>query len=705
MPSAIRITGGVGPGWMLLGVFVAFLFAAWSYRWTRPPVSSTLRLLLALLRGFALAAVWLLATGFTVSWDRLEARRPRIAVLVDQSESMALTDGSGNRDQSLGKIVDKLEDKRLKKSREFAWFGFGERLNNINDSNKILTLKETVSDAEAAFLALASQPGGAYDAVLLISDGAFNRGGSAAASARKLHLPVFAVGIGDSLPARDVQVRNVVAPPDGYAGDSLQVDATIVINGFSGHEVHVRLLNEAGDILADRKIAVLGDRDVHTIPFEITPEKPGLQVWTVAVSNLEGEAEVGNNRRSVAVHVAGRKRRVALIAGRPDPEAAAWVQALERDPDTESTIVIGGGTSQRPVRGSWREIHPDSLDGAIVLLAGPYSADALAALQSLVEAQTPLCVITGASGYSQNALVALRPRLGRWSRVRAMDKVELAPERVHPIFTPAGRWFEGNLRPPPVQVPNIEFQDGLLLAEGSREGSTRRTVLDLTRAGPRTLVIAAEGVGQWNLALRPQDPDGRAFSGLTDRILRWLTLRTGNQRVHLNLARSLVTLGERTEALLTVQDEALRPIPGATVQATLTGEGEPQVVRFQENRPGRWTAEIRPSTPGRQQLRAVVDLPADGRETRTAELMVDPFRLERMESRMRPDRLREIAVSTGAVFAVADSVDNLIGALPAAKGVREVHGAWRPFGRALTLLLVVVVLALEWLVRTRTGMP
>ncbi|MFH0883812.1 MAG: hypothetical protein V2A56_12555 [bacterium] len=704
MPSAIRVTGALAPGWMLLGVLIAFLFAAWSYRWTRPPVSSSTRLLLSVFRGAALTAVWLLVCGFGLSWNRLQARRPNVAVLVDQSESMALSGPFGDRPQILHQIIRRMEDRNLQNSLNITWFGFGESLKNINDISKSIPLTDPVTDAEAAFLSLSRQPVNSFDAVLLLTDGAFNRGGAAVAAARRLHIPVFTIGLGDSLPSRDVQIRSIVAPPYGYAGDPLQIDATVAVNGFPGRETTVQLRDENGNILVGHPFNVSGNVDIHSISFEITPNKPGLQVWSVSIPVFEGESETGNNQRNVAVRIADRKRRVALISGRPDPEAAAWTEVLERDPDTESVIVIGGGKSARAVRGRWEDVRPDSLDGAFVLLAGPYSNEGLAALLSLVTSETPLLVITGASGYSQRALDLLAPRLGRWFPTQEMEKIELVPKRVHPIFTPAGHWFDSGLQSPPVQTPRIEFQDGELIAGGDRERVTRRSVLDLTQSGPRTLLIAAEGVGQWNLALRPQDPEGGEFAKLTDRILRWLTLRTAGQKVHLNLARNLVTQGERTEAILTIQDEALRPIHGANVQGSLQGPNQEEPIRFQETAPGRWTATVRPSTSGRQQVRVNVDLPNGERETQSAELMVDSFRLERTDARMYPERLREIAAVTGGVFATADSADQVVRALPRSKGVREIHGSWLPFGRALTLLLVVAALALEWLVRTRTGM-
>ena len=705
MPSAIQITGALAPGWMLLGVLVAFVFGGWTYRWTRPPVSSTLRLLLAVLRGAAIASVWLLACGFSVSWNRMEVRHPNVAVLIDRSGSMNAGDRGETTEEQLRNSLGQLQQVGREKSLHLIWYGFGERLENINDINKIQPPGEPVTDGEAALLSLGKVPGETPDAVILLTDGAFNRGGSSVAAARSLHVPVFTVGYGDSLPSKDVQIRSVSAPPEGYAGESFQIDATVSVDGYPKRTLTVQLEDENGNLIASRNVAVDGNAEIHTFSFNVVPERPGLQSWTVVVPELEGEKAAANNRRKVAVRIADRKRRVALISGRPDPEAAAWADALENDPDTQPVIVIGGGKADRPVRGKWEEIQPDSLDGAIVLLAGPYASRGIAVLQSLVSAEKPLFIITGAEGYSHPALDVLSSRHGRWVPSAGLDRIELVPKAQHAILTPSGQWFDGGLQPPPVKIPDLEFLEGSVIAEGTRDLSVRRSVLDLTRGGPRTLLIAADGVGQWNLALRPQDPQGVEFAKLTDRILRWLTLKNAGDRVHLSLARNLVTQGETVDATLTVQDESLRPVGGATLSGRLVGSQKEEPILFEETSPGRWSASVRPSTAGRQRVRVDVEFPSGQRETKSVDLLVDAFQLENVDSRMHPERLREIAAATGAVFAPADSLDHVLRALPEAKGVREIHGIWSPFGRVVVLLLVVLVLAAEWLIRTRTGMP
>ncbi len=89
---------------------------------------------------------------------------------------------------------------------------------------------------------------------------------------------------------------------------------------------------------------------------------------------------------------------------------------------------------------------------------------------------------------------------------------------------------------------------------------------------------------------------------------------------------------------------------------------------------------------------------------RTKDFVVDDYNLELSDMRMRIDRLRSIAKSTDGKVLFPDEIDQLPPLFSLEENVVEQNGLWRPFGKWLTLLILVLALALEWFIRTRKGM-
>ncbi len=701
IPLVIFLRAAVPFGWVVLGALLLAGLAAWSYRWTRPPVGPARRAVLALLRAFALVAVWALLTGVELHWRVESPARTRVAVLLDRSASMGFTDPRGDRDEVVRELLANPVWKAVNRQARLQRFTFSDALRPWTKKNPPGPTGP-VTDLAAALGELARRPEGPPDAVLLISDGAFNQGGSGAAEARKLGVPMFAVAVGDSLPPKDLVLSGVVGPEVAYVGESVPLDVTLRAAGAGGDSSVVTVLADDGRTVAADTVHFAGNWSETTLRFDVIPETAGVASWRVGVRTLEGERSVENNSRRVAVRVARRRRTVLLLAGSPSPDAASFARVLESDKDTDAKIVIGGGRMRRPVRGSWPDAGAlEEVDAAILLLQAPFGDRARKAVEAVLAANLPLTVITG-DDPDRSTLAALAPRIGGF-RPAGGQAVEapLLPRREHPLFTTGGSWFTDPPSPPPVVVPPLLALGGTALA--SAQTDPERPAVLVTGTRPRTLLVLAGGLWRWDLSRRPFDPTGRGFRELVGRVLRWLTAGEEEQRIVVKPARDLFAGGEEIELIAEVRDEGLRPVDDAAVEGVLRHGGEERRIDFQPLGAGRYRARTAPWGEGKYEYRAEV---RTGGETadRGGEFVVDRFRLEEAELRMRPDRLRAVARATGGRVIFPSQVEALPDLLPAKKGREEIRGRWRPFGLWSTLLAVVLLLAAEWFIRTRRGM-
>ena len=700
--AALALHSSYGIGWVMLGSLALVALAVWSYRWTRPPLPVWARCLLAAGRAFALVAVWLLASGFEVRWENVVPVGTRVSILVDRSASMALSDDRRNRDTVVREMLaDRLWndlDRRIVLERLPFDMDLGEQF----AGTALPPPDGEASDAHAGLSGMAQRIEGAPDAVVLVSDGAFNRGGSPERAARELAAPIFVIAIGDSTLPGDVVIADVIPPGTVYVGDEIVLDVTVRGGGVDGAATGLRLLNARREPLAVRWISFAGDFAEETIRFRVKSARAGLLEWFIEADPVDGEINRRNNSRRVAVRALERRKRVLLMAGTPSPDAAALARTLEDDPDADSRIIIGAGNVDRPVRGTWPERDDyGKFDVALLVLEAPFGEKALVALREVFESDLPLFVVTGQRPQPE-AQQWLQRRMGAIRNIRLSDEVTLIPVRDHPVFTLEREWFEDGSAPPPVQPAGWVPETGIVLAvSGADERGS--LVVASTDTRIRTLAVFAGGLWRWDLARRPEDPSGSGYRGIISRILRWLTTDRDAEAIAFTPASDLFAGGEEVELVARVHDEAMRPLDAAEVFAEVSHGGESRTLKLESTGDGRYVGRMAPWGEGSYRAQAHIRTGA-GEFSRRADFIVDAFRLEEAELRMRPNRLRAIANASGGALLFPGQIDSLRHLLPVREGTEVIRGSWRPFGRWITLILVVAVLAAEWFVRTRTGM-
>ncbi|MBD3166140.1 hypothetical protein GF324_06060 [bacterium] len=698
--TPVELHTSIGLGWTLLAALLLLTFSGWSYRRIRPPGPVWLRILLASLRGIALVLLLLLVVDFQVRWESEEPEQKRVAVLVDRSESMGLRDSQGPRDKTVRELLRTPFWEEVRQSRRLEWITYAGAARTVNGPGDIGEADGPVTNLEQAFTHLAVRPQERVDAVVLISDGAVNRGGSPGRAARRLGAPVFVVAVGDSLPPRDLAITETVGPNLAYQGEELPLNVTVRGTRLEGERTVVRVVNETGRELARDTVQFRSDTEEHTLEFKLTPDRAGLADWRVEAAPVPDEVREDNNQRHAAVRVSERRRTVILFASVPSPDASFLAKALEDDKDTAVRVMIAGGPGGRLLRGDApTDAQLGEVDGIIALLDSPVTPSAMQIWRQLADSGLPMMVLTGFTP-SRRALEPIADRIGGLETAPALETVQLEPAKLHPVFTIEGRWWDLDTSPPPLSVPGYIAAGGVTIAYTT---DTERPVVVEGNGAPRTLVWFAGGLWRWNLSVRPLDPTGQGMRGLLERTVRWLVTSETEERISVEPSADLYTGGEVIELTGRVRDEGLRPVDDAVITAEVRRGGTTRTIELQPLGGGRYSSRVQPWGEGRYSMTATVET-GSGSYTRTAEFVVDRFNLETTDPRMRPGYLRAVAQSTGGVFLLPEEIDSLPEQLPVSRSTSWVQHSWDPFGRWSTLLLIVGLFALEWLIRTRRGM-
>ena len=156
--------------------------------------------------------------------------------------------------------------------------------------------------------------------VLLLSDGRHNAPTPIEPAARALGLervPVFPVVFGGARqPPADAAIAAANAPEAVSTNDRVVVDVDVKLDGLSGTNVEIRLLD--GDrLVASNVLLAAGDAFRRHLQLSDTPRTNGLHQYRVIIPALPSEVLTNNNEVTLPVSVGADPMRVLLIEGRP----------------------------------------------------------------------------------------------------------------------------------------------------------------------------------------------------------------------------------------------------------------------------------------------------------------------------------------------------------------------------------------------------
>ncbi|TWT35567.1 hypothetical protein KOR34_04600 [Posidoniimonas corsicana] len=188
---------------------------------------------------------------------------------------------------------------------------------------------------------LAVSAGRALAGLVMISDGQNNAGASpelVSAVAGDAGTPIFTIGTGSESVAKNLAVRDLIAPRRAYPKDEIQLTAVIEQQGFDAANASASLFVRpaaaaaASEQLLDAQpIESLSPDAPLTLQFTARPEEPGSYVYRVSVRPLAGEINEEDNSATAEVQVVDRLLKVLVVAGGPTRDYHFLRDQLRRD--------------------------------------------------------------------------------------------------------------------------------------------------------------------------------------------------------------------------------------------------------------------------------------------------------------------------------------------------------------------------------------
>ena len=699
--------------WLLLALLLAGLvaLAIWAYRFAIPPLPAAARRALPVLRVLATALLLLLLAQPVL--ERTTAGRPRLVVLVDRSLSMELpvTPGGERRATASRQAADRLE-RAWRGRAEVVELPFAARL--AGDSAQAGSPASTaLGDAlDALAESPVSEPA---TGVVVISDGASNRGADPVAAARRLGIPVHTLRVG-SARVTDRAVVDAEPPADAQAGHLVAVRVHVTTSEDRGTPLGVSLL-DGGREIARTSVVSPGPGAEAVAELRGTPLRPGLAVWTAAVDSSRGELTTRNNAMQVAFPVSPGRLGVTLVTGGLNWDFTFLRRALAADSSLTLTTWVRERAGWRALE-SPRAAAPSESDlrsAAVLILDGISPPEVGAAFDGAVtgflERGGGLLLLGGAPP----GLARLSG--GRLGRLLGIDSGSGPTLRaVSPAPVPEARdllsWDDDPAR------GEQAWRDAAPLADvvpiGTRAGD--RPLVRSAGDGPPLLVarragrgqaLLANGTGYWRWALSGSDElTAERGRKLWRGLVHWLAEPVQAEPLRVRPERWITAGGEPVQLLATLQDDAFRPVGGAEVEGELVGErGGSRRVRFVPGTAGSYGAALEDLAPGRYRVTATASRGGRILGRANSELAVDRWSLE--ESRALPDSatLASVAQASGGVAGDVASVSAWMRSIGSrGRSLRRTVSV-RLWESPFVFAMIVGALSIEWAWRRRRGLP
>jgi hypothetical protein len=390
------------PAWLLLVLIVALAGGlALLVRWRLPNAAPKLRSWRAWvlwgIQSTFIALVLLLLWQPAMTIAALNSQQNIIAVVVDDSRSMAIADSGGKTREAaaLGALQDGVLS-GLQKRFQTRIYRLGSGVTRVDGLNAIQATEAATHIGDGLKQLATETSDLPVGAILLLSDGGQNTAGmgdsgigvDALQALRNRRLPVHTIGFGSPEHAHDVELENVSVAANAVANARLAAAVSFTQYGYAGQKAAVTV-RDGDRTVAVREVTLGANGALQTEPLFFSAGAAGAKSLQFAIEPLAGEENLKNNTMARPVLVSDAKRRILYVEGEPRWEFKFIRRAEENDPTvqlvsmlrTSENKIYRQGISDPKELADGFPVRPEDLFGYAGIIIGSIDADYFTPLQ------------------------------------------------------------------------------------------------------------------------------------------------------------------------------------------------------------------------------------------------------------------------------------------------------------------------------------
>ncbi|MCC7302012.1 MAG: hypothetical protein IT233_05170 [Bacteroidia bacterium] len=623
-----------------------------------------------------------------------ETEKPLIVVALDHSASLINGKDSAYYKTQFPDALRKMLDD-LASTYDTVTYSFGDKVRNGIDcrfgdkSTDIASLFRELDDR------LSNRNVGA---IILASDGIYNRGSNPLFLKTGLKCPVFTIALGDSTVRKDLILRNVAHNRYAYLGNTFPVEMFVDARQMKGSR-SVLTISKGNQIVFSETISAGSSSYVRTVSAMIEAKEPGLHRYHISLTPVEGEVNLKNNSRDIFIEVLDSRQKILILAQSPHPDVNALRSAIEINRNYEVEVSVIDQFSKGFEAYNLVILHQ---------LPAP-DAGANKKLEPLFSSSLPVLFVLG----TQSDVVA-HARLNAGIKIPEhkgkSNEVTLSPSEGFTLFelsADAKSFYRkyppltapfGNYKSSPSCVPVFYQRIGMV-----NTGNPAWAFADM--GGKKSGIISGEGLWKWRLFEMSEKGNTTYFDDLVSRSVQYLAVKADKSlfRVY---GKSDFLENENIELNAEVYNETYELINESEVNIEIIDEeGKKYAFTFTPTgKSYRLNAGILP--PGNYHYEARTKS-GDKILTARGQFSISTIHLEQVSTTADHQLLYALAKKNAGAMMYPGNMSGLPDILNAREDVKTVTYMHRKLSDLINIrwlfFMLLLLLAAEWLIRKRSG--
>lgn len=687
----------VEPWWLVLLCVVAGLVYAGLLYYREKKLLEFKRsfiYLLAFLRFLVIFLVAFFLCDPLIRYVTRDTEKPLIIVAIDNSASVRMNKDSAfyNKEFS-GKVSALLED--ISSKFDTATFTFGENVK----SGHTLSFSDKLTDMSGLFKELNDRFSHRnIGAVIIASDGLYNKGTNPLYSSLGLKCPVMTIGLGDTTERRDLILKDVAHNRYAYLGNTFPFEIVVDARQFKDKKSTLTV-SYKGNTVFSQVISINSNSFLLTVPVQLEAKEPGLQRYRVSLTPLEGELSKQNNSRDVFIEILDARQKVLILAHSPHPDVAALRDAISVN-------------QQYEVETSTIDDFNKQFNGynLVILHQLPGSSTANnRKLNELFNGGTPVWIIVGAS-----------TEPAEFNRLNTGVKIPTLKNKTNdamPSFVEAFTLFtltdeqEDFFRKlPPLLAPFGTYKtsnavNALLYQRIGMVKTENPLWLFSDMNGRKAGITAGEGLWRWKLTDYSEHGNNNFFNDLVSKTVQYLSVKADRSQFRIN-AKTDYLENEPVEFRAEVYNASFELINDPEVNISIISE-EGKKYLFVFNKSGSSYYLNAGSLPvGKYTYEANTKV-GDKLLVSKGQFSVSAIQLESMITTADHGLLFSLAKGHGGSFVPVADMDKIPGMLENREDVKTISFTQKKLSDLINIKwifgIILFLFTLEWFLRKRGG--
>jgi hypothetical protein len=310
---------------ILAAILFAFLLALFMYHKDErfSSANPSVKIILTALRFISLSILIILLFKPKLLNEVKQVEKPIIVFLQDASSSILNYPDSTYYTSEFKTLIEE-KNNILSEKFDVYTYHFSDEINEgIN-----MDFKGKKTDISDAFEEIGNR---FYNrnlaAVVLASDGNYNKGINPFYKTSELNCPIFTMAIGDDTPEPDLQIKAVRHNEIAYFENEFPIQFDILSNFDSDQKHQISVINN-GKTIYTESLNIKARTPISKEIF-IEANNEGIQYYDIIINAFDGERNTENNRQKVAIEILNNLQNILILSSSPHPDVAALKSALE----------------------------------------------------------------------------------------------------------------------------------------------------------------------------------------------------------------------------------------------------------------------------------------------------------------------------------------------------------------------------------------